>query len=240
MTQFATIRTRAEARKGGAEALQALLPLMAGHAALNAMSDDRILAEMTQRVFCSGFVWRVIDQKWPGFEAAFLGFDPLLLLAQPPEFWDGLTSDTRIVRNGAKIMTVAHNARFITDIATEHGSFARFLVDWPKGDQAGLLTVLGKRGTRLGGMTGQYFLRFIGWDAYMLSQDVVACLRDSGLDIAENPTSKRDQAAIQARFNDWHAETGLSYTHLSRICAMSIGENAPPEVIARYVDLNEA
>lgn len=26
-------------------------------------------------------------------------------------------------------------------------------------------------------------------------------------------------------FNAWAAETGLPYTHLSRICTMSIGEN---------------
>ncbi|MFT7587524.1 MAG: hypothetical protein ACI9EW_003967, partial [Cellvibrionaceae bacterium] len=35
-------------------------------------------------------------------------------------------------------------------------------------------------------------------------------------------TSKRDQKAIQTAFNDWHAETGLSYTNLSQVAAMSI------------------
>ena len=37
--------------------------------------------------------------------------------------------------------------------------------------------------------------------------------------------SKRDLAKVQAQFNEWAAETGLPYTHISRICAMSIGEN---------------
>ena len=59
----------------------------------------------------------------------------------------------------------------------------------------------------------------------MTSKDVVACLRDAGLDIAEAPTSKRDLAKIQAQFNAWAKETGLPYRHISRICAMSIGEN---------------
>ena len=49
---------------------------------------------------------------------------------------------------------------------------------------------------RLGGNTGQMLLRFLGYDAFVTSKDVVACLRDAGLDIAETPTSKRDLAKI--------------------------------------------
>jgi hypothetical protein len=37
--------------------------------------------------------------------------------------------------------------------------------------------------------------------------------------------SKGDLAKVQAQFNAWATETGLPYVHLSRICAMSIGEN---------------
>jgi hypothetical protein len=69
------------------------------------------------------------------------------------------------------------------------------------------------------------FLRFVGWDGFVTSQDVVACLRDAGLDIAEEVKSKGDLAKVQAQFNAWASETGLPYVHLSRICAMSIGEN---------------
>jgi 3-methyladenine DNA glycosylase Tag len=234
MQDFSTIRARAAKRKGGEEVLAGLMPAVATPAELVALTDDRVLSEMTRRIFCSGFNWTVIDKKWPGFEAAFIGFDPSRLLHQPPEFWDTLTADTRIVRNGQKIMSVAHNARFITDIAAEHGGFGRFLAAWPVTDQIGLLDLLAKRGSRLGGNTGQYFLRFVGKDGFMLSRDVVTCLRDSGLDIAETPTSKRDLARIQQQFNAWAAATKLPYTHLSRICAMSIGENHPPERLHTY------
>ncbi len=229
MTPFATIRARAAKRKGGDAALAALLPKVTTADALAALGDDRILAEMTRRIFASGFAWTVIEKKWPGFEAAFLGFQPRQLLAQPPEFWDRLTSDSRIVRNGQKIMAVEKNARFITEAGAEPGGFGRFLANWPVADQIGLLELLGKRGARLGGNTGQYFLRFIGKDGFILSRDVVICLRDGGLDIAETPTAKKDLAKIQAQFNTWAAETGLPYTHLSRICAMSIGENYAAE-----------
>ena len=222
---FAPIRARAEARKAGPAALGALLPPVPDGAALRALPDDRVLAEMTKRVFCAGFVWQVIEAKWPGFEAAFQGFDPAALLFAPDEAWERLTADTRIVRNAAKIMAVRANAAFVRDLAAEHGSAARFLADWPADDQVGLLAVLAKRGTRLGGLTGQYLLRFLGRDGFILNADVIACLRDGGLDIAPAATSRRDLALIQETFNRWARDTGLSLTHLSRICALSIGEN---------------
>jgi 3-methyladenine DNA glycosylase Tag len=222
---FKTIRARAEKRKGGTKALENLLPRKPDVKALAKLSDDRILAEMTKRVFSAGFAWSVIEAKWPGFEKAFLGFKPAKLTFQPDEFWDGLLSDTRIVRNGAKILSVRENAAFVLAIAKEHGSFGKFLMHWPSSDEIGLLDLLAKRGSRLGGNSGQMFLRFVGWDGFVTSQDVVACLRDAGLDIATEVKSKGDLAKVQAQFNAWAAETGLPYLHLSRICAMSVGEN---------------
>ena len=50
----------------------------------------------------------------------------------------------------------------------------------------------------------------------------------AGLDIAEEVKSKGDLAKVQAAFNAWAKETGLPYTHLSRICALSVGENVQP------------
>jgi len=225
MASFKTIRARAEKRKGGPAALKKLLPEEPDKKALTKLADDRVLAELTQRVFSAGFAWSVIEQKWDGFEAAFLGFQPKKLVMQSDDFWHELTRDQRIVRNGAKIMSVRDNAQFVLDIAGEHGSFGQFLANWPSSDEIGLLDLLNKRGGRLGGNTGQMFLRFIGWDGFVTSKDVVACLRDAGLDIAEEVKSKGDLAKVQAQFNAWAKETGLPYAHLSRICALSIGEN---------------
>ncbi len=225
MIAFKTIRARAEKRKGGAEALARLLPPKPDPKALLKLRDDRVLAEMTKRIFSAGFAWSVIESKWPGFEEAFLGFEPPRLSSEPDEFWHKLTMDARIVRNGAKIMSVRDNARFVLDIAKEHGSFGKFLAGWPPSNEAGLLEALAKRGGRLGGNTGQMLLRFLGYDAFVTSKDVTACLRDAGLDIAAAPTSKRDLLKIQEQFNAWAKETGLPYRHMSLICAMSIGEN---------------
>ena len=220
---FESIKSRAESRKGGVEALTRLLPPVHDKAALQSVTDDRFLAEMTKRVFCAGFAWNVIEAKWPGFEEAFLRFDPVDLIFQPDDYWDALTADKRIVRNGAKIMSVRHNAHFVHEIADQYGSFGKFLSQWPSTDQIGLLDLLVKRGNRLGGNSGQMFLRFMGWDGFVTSKDVIACMRDAGLDIGEEAKSKSDMRKVQALFNHWVQETGLSYTHISRICALSIG-----------------
>src|SRR5258708_28025560 len=131
MKHFATIRARADKRKGGDAALNALLPKVKSAAALARMTDDRVLSDMTKRIFSAGFAWSVIEKKWPGFEAAFLGFEPKRLLAQSDEFWERLVSDPRIVRNGQKIMAVRVNAPFISHVLKEHGGFGQFLPPSP-------------------------------------------------------------------------------------------------------------
>ena len=74
---FAVIHGRAIARKGGPDSLNALLPRVATPYELTGLGDDRYLAEITCCVFRAGFVWRGIDNKWPGLEAAFGGVVPL-------------------------------------------------------------------------------------------------------------------------------------------------------------------
>jgi len=226
MPSFAEIRARAEQRKGGAGVLAALLRPKPDNAALAALPDSRVLAAMAQRIFAAGFVWSIIESKWPGFEEAFLGFEPKRLLFQPDDFWHDLAADKRIVRNPQNIRAVRDNAAFVARVSDEHGGFGRFLATWPADDQIGLTAWLAKNGSRLGGHTGPPFLlRSLGWDAFILWSDVVAALRDAGLDIAKNPTSKKDLAKAQAQINAWAEETGLPRAHISRILAMSIGEN---------------
>lgn len=240
MMAFKSIRARSAKRKGGDAALKRLLGKPSDPKALARLEDDRALAEISKRIFCSGFAWSVIDRKWPGFEAAFLGFAPKRLVFQPDEFWDKLTGDARIVRHPQKILAVRHNARFVLDIAEEHGSFGKFLAAWPASDQIGLLDVLARRGARLGGMTGQYVLRFLGKDSFVTSRDVIACLRDAGLPLSGKATSRKDLRAIQAQFNAWAEETGLPYTQLSRICALSVGDNYDAATLRRRMGGDEA
>jgi hypothetical protein len=53
------------------------------------------------------------------------------------------------------------------------------------------------------------------------------------LDISDDPSSKKELKKIQDQFNAWAQETGLPFTHLSRICAMSIGENYDAATLRR-------
>ncbi|PCM44313.1 DNA-3-methyladenine glycosylase I [Marinobacter sp. ANT_B65] len=219
--RFSDIHERAIARKGGVDALNALLPKLPPVAELEARTDDRYLSEITRCVFKAGFVWRVIDNKWAGFEAAFHGFVPAYWQQVPPDVLEALASDERIVRNMQKIRTVPENARMIVDAAREHGSFGAFLRHWPSEDEAGLLLWLKRNGSRLGGNSAQYFLRLVGWDGFILSHDVVTGLRHAGL-LDASPTSKSGLQQAQAAFNGWHQETGLPYCQLSRILSCSV------------------
>jgi len=225
MKKFSRILQRAEQRKGGAAGLKKLLPKVASQRKLRTTGDDRYLAMMTRVINQAGFSWKVIDNKWPQFEEAFLGFDTFKLSLLSPEQWEAYTSDRRVVRNWQKIQALQENLYFVRETAREHGSFGRFVADWPVSDYVGLLAFLKKHGSRLGGNSGQYFLRFMGKDGFVLGRDVVAALRGAGVEIAERPTSKRDLGKVQDVFNSWHEETGLPCSHLSRIAACSVGEN---------------
>ncbi|MDO7672470.1 MAG: DNA-3-methyladenine glycosylase I [OM182 bacterium] len=225
MSGFEDIRLRAEARKGGARALKAMLPTVATKKQLIELGDDRYLAMMTKSINQAGFSWKVIENKWPSFEEAFLGFDPRKLSYLSPEQWEAFTSDKRVVRNWQKIKALQDNVFFVQDESRRSGGFGQFIADWPVEDQIGLMAYLKKHGSRLGGQSALWFLRRVGKDCFIPARDVVVLLRSIGLDIGENPTSKRDLAKIQAQFNEWHTETGLPYSHLSRIAACSVGDN---------------
>ncbi len=234
MKKFSQLIKLAEKRKGGSAALKSLLSQPLSNKALAKIPDDRYLAQMSRCVFNAGFHWRVITQKWPGFEAAFHGFDLGELLTKSPEEWESYLEDTRIVRNWQKIQTVYENANMVAEVSEEHGSFGKFFADWPVTDQVGLLQFLKKNGARLGGQTAQYFIRFIGKDGFVTSGDVVAALIANGIEINPKPTSQKDMKAIQAAFNHWHDETGLPMSHISRILSYTVGDNVPVEVLQSY------
>ena len=222
MRGFAEIFDIAAERHGGREALEAKLEPPLPPDEIAAIPDDRFLSCATKCIFNAGFNWKVVENMWPGFEAAFDGFDIGRCAMLNDDDIAKLASDTRIVRHGGKIRAVQENAVFMRELAAEHGSAAQFFAAWPSDDEAGLLDLLKKRGARLGGNTGQYFLRFMGMDSYILSRDVVARLIAEGV-IDKQPTSKAALAKVQAAFNSWAEESGRSMKEISRVLAMSIG-----------------
>ena len=222
MEKFASIYQRACERHGGEAMVKKLVPKVRSPRALAGTRDDRWLAEMTRCIFQAGFVWRVVNHKWDDFEDVFFGFPPEKIIMLSPEQLDRFAQNPRIIRNRQKVLTVQHNAQFILDVGKEHGSFGKFISRWPEEDLIGLFAYMKKRGARLGGMTGQRVLRNMGKDTFIVTWDVVRCLQRAGLDINDNPGSKRELGLIQDYFNQWHLESGLPYSHISRYCALSL------------------
>lgn len=221
MIAYQTLRARAAARKGGEEALAALMPAVKTPAELAAVPDDRWLSMISRCVFQAGFSWSVVEKKWPGFEEAFWGFDPARCRAMDDEAFDALLKDKGIIRNGAKVRSVQLNAALLMDLAAEHGSAGACFASWPADDYAGLLEMLKRRGDRLGGGAGAMAMRFMGRDGWVLSQDVVRALIGAG--VIDGPTtSKTAQRAIQKAFSAWAEESGSPFAHISRTLALSV------------------
>lgn len=222
MKRFEHIIQRARDYQGGQLRLEEMMPTVRSTRALAQTKDNRWLAQMTRCVFQAGFVWRVVDHKWDGFEEVFFGFPPDKIVMLSPDQVDRFAQNPRIIRNRQKVLGVQANAQFILDITREHDSFGKFISRWPTHDLIGLFATMKKRGSRLGGMTGQRVLRNMGKDTFIITGDVVRCLQHSGLDIGNNPSSKRELGLMQNTFNVWHEESGLPYSHISRICALSL------------------
>ncbi|MCW8878339.1 MAG: DNA-3-methyladenine glycosylase I [Kangiellaceae bacterium] len=224
MEKFEIIYERAAERKGGAQALEALLPKSLSAKQLKKLPDSVYLSEMSKKIFQSGFVWRVVENKWPGFEEVMWGFEPQKLALASDEQIEKMAQDTRIIRNLTKVKAVRENAYFIKTIAKKHGSFGAFIAEWPADEITQLWLYLKKNGSRLGGNTGPYFLRTVGKDTFILARDVVAYLIGQDI-VSKSPTSQKDLKAVQAAFNEWREQSGRSIAEISRVISCSIGEN---------------
>ena len=86
------------------------------------------------------------------------------------EHFDALMADRNFVRNGAKVQAVMRNARFLLDLAAEHGSAAKFFAAWPDTNFISLLAVVRKRGSYMGGETAMRFIRALGKPAFVTSR----------------------------------------------------------------------
>ncbi|MGK0268386.1 MAG: 3-methyladenine DNA glycosylase Tag [Paraglaciecola sp.] len=224
LEKFAAIYQRACERKGGPQALATGLNKPLSNKLLSKVGDDRFLAEFSKKVFQSGFVWRVVRNKWPDFERVFFGFNIEKILLVPDEMLEQKATDPSIIRNYTKVRTIRDNAIMIDSVAREHGSFAKFVADWPNEDIIGLWTYLKKHGARLGGNTGPYGLRMIGKDTFLLSNDIVGYFTQRDI-ISGSARSKRSLTAIQDSFNELQQQSGRSLQELSMIISKSVGDN---------------
>ncbi len=222
MTSFNAIYKLAAASRGSPEIFEAALPKAKTSDQLAAQSDDRYLSMMARCVFRAGFVWRVIDKKWPGFEVAFAQFNPLAVAHFSDEKLEELAQDTNIVRNFTKIVSVRNNAVLVLDKQQSHGGFGKFIAQWPEDNITGLWQLMKSEGCRLGGNTGPMILRSMGKDTFLLTKDVCDALVHHGFMKKFSPTAKRDLKIVERVFEDLRSESGRSLCQISRILACTV------------------
>lgn len=221
MGAFAPILKRALKRTGGRERLEAQLPSPATPEALAAVPDDRYLSQMSLRIFRAGLRHALVDARWPAFEEAFHGFVPGRITLMSDEDMEACMGNAALIRHWAKLSSIRDNAAAMQAIAREHGSFGEWLAGWPAEDTVGLWDALAKQFSQLGGNSGPYFLRMVGKDTFVLTDDVCRALIDAGV-VEKKPTGKADKARVQKAFNAWASETGLPLCQLSRMLAFSV------------------
>ena len=190
-------------------------------AELRVLSDDRYLSLISLRIFRAGLKHSLVDAKWPAFEEVFFGFDPEKVVLMGGERLENLMQDARLIRHLGKLKSVPRNAQFILDVRREKGSFGALVADWPASDIVGLWKYLAKHGSQLGGLSAPRFLRMVGKDTFVPTDDMVAALKAQGI-IDKAPTSQKDLAAVQAAFNQWHAESGRPLCQLSVMLAHTV------------------
>jgi 3-methyladenine DNA glycosylase Tag len=225
MPDYADIYARACERKGGEKALEQLLPSPRSRRGLARLPDDRYLAEFSRKVFQSGFVWRVVEQKWAGFEDVFWHFDIEKLLMMPDDMLERKAQNPAIIRNFRKVKAIRDNALMIDATRRREGTtFAKFVAHWPVEDITGLWLYLKKHGARLGGNTGPYALRALGVDTFLLTRDVEGFLRSHQI-VDGGIGSQRALRASQEFFNELRQQSGRSLAELSRLVSFNFGEN---------------
>jgi 3-methyladenine DNA glycosylase Tag len=221
MKSFKWIYEHVQEHKSG-ENIESLLPVPKTAEEMKQTPDDRILSDMVRRVFRAGLKHSLVDSKWPEFEKAFFGFDPEKISLMNDEQLENLMQNEKLIRHWGKIKSTRINAMLVHDKAQEHGSFANFIADWPADNIIGLWDLLKKQGNQLGGNSGPYFLRMIGKDTFILTDDVVAALKAQGI-IEKKPTAKRDLQKVQDAFNQWQQESGRPLSQISRLLSYTVG-----------------
>ena len=224
LESFDSLYQRAAVRKGGTKALQHLLGYENHRQTITSLGDDRILSAFSKKVFQSGFVWRVVENKWANFEDSFFNFNIAKVLMMPEEMMERKAADPKIIRNYNKVKTIKANAQMIFEEQQNGHSFSEFLANWPSDNLIGLWDYLKKNGQRLGGNTGPYALRALGKDTFLLTRDIEAYFRAHHI-IDGGIQSKKSLLAIQTSFNQWQQECDLSFSQLSRLIAFATGDN---------------
>ncbi|WP_111496480.1 MULTISPECIES: DNA-3-methyladenine glycosylase I [Marinobacter] len=221
MLAFDVIHDRAAARAGGPSALAARMPPVRSAQELAGLPDRFYLSAMTRRIFQAGMKHSLINERWPVFEEWFWAFEPEKLMLLSEEQLESAMQNPKLIRHWGKLRTIPVNAGELHRVSQAEGGFGQFLAQWPDDDLFGLWRWLGKRFQRMGGHSGARFLRLVGRDTFLLTDDVLAALQASDV-IDDKPTRKADRQRVNDAFVTWREQSGLPMAHISRILSMTV------------------
>ena len=81
--------------------------------------DRPLFEKMCLEGFQAGLSWITILKRRPGFRTVFHDFDPVAVAALAPDDVERLMTDTRIIRNRAKILATITNARVTIELTAD-------------------------------------------------------------------------------------------------------------------------
>lgn len=222
MRDFRDIESGVIERFGGERQLEQKLTRPSSPRTLEKIPDSEWLSAASRAVFQAGFNWTVVRNKWPRIEEIFHGFDLHYCTFMPDDELENVMKQDGMIRHWAKTKSIRHNAIFFLELSRAHGGLGHYFAGWKAADYADNLRFLRNGGSRLGGRTGQVFLRRMGVDTLIFSADMVQALVREGV-VQKTPSSKKDWAALQRAMAAWQEQTGRSLNEISQILAYSVG-----------------
>jgi len=217
---YEEIFEQASRKFNSSEELESLMPAVLTKEQLENRSDAFYLSAMSRRIFQAGMRHSVINSKWTHFEEVFWGFDPKKIIYIDEAFMERAMQDRGLIRHWGKLQTIPVNALEMIDFSEEHGSFGLLIANWDQ-DITALWALIAKRFKRMGGKSSSYFLRMVGLDTFILTDDVVRRLITLNI-IDKKPTSKKDILTVNNTFNELREASGRPLSHLSKLLALSL------------------
>ena len=136
------------------------MPEMQEPEKISPKSPGDYLEIMSKVVFQSGMSYKIVESKWPGTREAFHDFGAAKVAGVTPFEIDGLTEDTRVIRNRRKLEAMVSNAQTLLQLEAEFSGFQAYLRS--HGDFPSLVKDLRKRFKFWGEMGCYYYLHVVG------------------------------------------------------------------------------
>jgi len=206
---------------GDQQALKAAMPVLVDADELRSRSDAWYLSMMTRRVFRAGMKHSVIDKRWDYFETVFDHFDVRTCAMITPDDIDRYMQDKGLIRHRRKLASIPGNAHMVLAIREEYGSMGEMLAQWPEYRIVDLWIKFKREGKLLGGRSASAFLRMVGKDSFILTDDVCRAL--VRLEILDREAkSQGDWRRAQMAIAKWAAEGKCSMADVSRLLSLGV------------------